>query len=240
MMELSTTPRIATQVCTAAGSEVRLRMASAQRKPMNTPIRPPTMHCMTLSVRNCIRISCCVAPIARRTPISLVRSVTLTNMTFMITIPPTTEEIELTITNTAKNAELIPCHRDITLGRADIEVLVTAFGDVAAGAHDYPHVVLRLLKQLLAAGSLDLQRQTVARAADSQVSIERDDHESILILAQDGTDGLERPDYREVFVARLDHMADRVHPGKQLLDQRSEERRVGRGVAVFRLRKIAA
>ena len=37
---------------------------------------------------------------ARRTPISLVRSVTLTNMTFMITIPPTTAEIELTITNT--------------------------------------------------------------------------------------------------------------------------------------------
>src|ERR1039457_4537351 len=130
--------------------------------------------------------------------------------------------------------------RDITLGRADIEVLVTAFGDVAAGAHDYPHVVLRLLKQLLAAGRLDLQRQTVARAADSQVSIERDDHESILILAQDGTDGLERPDYREVFVARLDHMADRVHPGKQLLDQPVAEQADGRGVAVFRLRKIAA
>src|ERR1017187_10434145 len=54
-----------------------------------------------------------LAPTARLTPISLVRSVTLTSITFMITIPPTTAEIELTITNTAKNAELMLFHREM-------------------------------------------------------------------------------------------------------------------------------
>src|ERR1039457_2490172 len=130
--------------------------------------------------------------------------------------------------------------RDITLGCANIEVLVTAFGNVPAGAHDYPHVVLRLLKKLLAAGSLDLPRSTVSRSCDSQIGVEWDDHESILILAQDGTDVLERPDHRELFVTGLDHVPDRVHPGKQLLDQPVTEQADGRGVAVFRLRKIAA
>src|ERR1039457_2395246 len=130
--------------------------------------------------------------------------------------------------------------RDITLGCANIEVFVTAFGDVAAGAHDYPHVVLRLLKELLAAGSLDFQRQTVSRSSDSQIGVEWDDHESILILAQDGTDRLERPDYRELFVARFDHVPDGVHSGKQFLYEAVAEKADGRGVAVFRLRKIAA
>ena len=54
-----------------------------------------------------------VAPSARRTPISLVRSVTLTSMTFMMTMPPTTAEIELTMTNTAKKAPLMSCHSEM-------------------------------------------------------------------------------------------------------------------------------
>ena len=119
-------------------------------------------------------------------------------------MPPTTAEIELTITNTAKNAELILCHkRDITLRRANVEVFVMAFGNVTAGAQDHPHFVLRLLKELLAAGSLDFERQTVARTADAQVCTQRDDHEGILILAQHRTDGLERPDHRELLIAGL-------------------------------------
>ena len=54
-----------------------------------------------------------VAPTARRTPISLVRSVTLTSITFMMTMPPTTAEIELTMMKTAKNAELMLCHSEM-------------------------------------------------------------------------------------------------------------------------------
>ena len=74
---------------------------------------PPARHCSTLSARNWRKMSGWVAPTARRTPISLVRSVTLTSITFMITMPPTTAEIELIMMNTVKNAELMLCHREI-------------------------------------------------------------------------------------------------------------------------------
>ena len=39
--------------------------------------------------------------------------VTLTSITFMMTIPPTTAEMELTMTKTAKNAELMLCHSEM-------------------------------------------------------------------------------------------------------------------------------
>ena len=81
--------------------------------PIATPIAPPIRHCITLSVRNCFAMSRFVAPTARRTPISFVRSVTLTSITFMMTMPPTTAEIELTMTNTAKNAPLMHCHSEM-------------------------------------------------------------------------------------------------------------------------------
>ena len=60
---------------------------------------------------NCRRMSSLVAPTARRTPISLRRRVTLTSITFMITMPPMITEMALTIMNTAKNAELMLRHK---------------------------------------------------------------------------------------------------------------------------------
>ena len=71
------------------------------------------MHCMKLSAMNCHKMSRFVAPTARRTPISLRRKVTLTSMTFMMTMPPITTEMALTIMNTAKNAELMLRHKAI-------------------------------------------------------------------------------------------------------------------------------
>ncbi len=47
-------------------------------------------------------ISACFAPSDLRMPISCVRSVTLTSMMFMITIPPTTSEMRVTGTTTAE------------------------------------------------------------------------------------------------------------------------------------------
>ena len=104
------TPITATEVRTDAGKGVYVRSTSATRNPSAMPMAPPAMHCMKLSVMNCFKMSPCVAPIARRTPISLLRSVTLTSITFMITIPPITTEITLTRMNTPKNAELILFH----------------------------------------------------------------------------------------------------------------------------------
>ena len=90
---------------------VYVRRASATRNPIEMPAIPPAIHCMTLSTMNCRRMSLFVAPTARRTPISLRRRLTLTSMTFMMTIPPITTEMALTMMNTAKNAVLMLRHR---------------------------------------------------------------------------------------------------------------------------------
>ena len=51
------------------------------------------------------------APTDFRKPISRVRSVTETSMMFMITIPPTTSEIEAMAMVTKKNVELMFFHK---------------------------------------------------------------------------------------------------------------------------------
>ena len=51
---------------------------------------------MVASVRNCISTFCRVAPMALRMPISRVRSVTETNMMFMMPMPPTSSEMPAT------------------------------------------------------------------------------------------------------------------------------------------------
>ena len=53
------------------------------------PIRPPSEASTTASIRNCSSTSRSSAPMARRMPISRVRSVTLTSMMFMMPMPPT-------------------------------------------------------------------------------------------------------------------------------------------------------
>ena len=59
---------------------------------------PPASEIKTASARNCRRMSRLRAPIDLRTPISFVRSVTLTSMMFMIPIPAATSAMVL-ITN---------------------------------------------------------------------------------------------------------------------------------------------
>ena len=53
------------------------------------PISPPRLASTTASIRNCISTSRSSAPMARRRPISRVRSVTLTSMMFITPMPPT-------------------------------------------------------------------------------------------------------------------------------------------------------
>ena len=54
---------------------------------------PPMAERIADSVRNWMSTSLVLAPRALRMPISLVRSVTLTSMMFMIPMPPTTREM---------------------------------------------------------------------------------------------------------------------------------------------------
>ena len=67
--------------------------AAATARPPATPMTPPSAETTTASVRNCCRMSRMRAPVAMRTPISRVRSVTLTSMMFMTPMPPTSSEI---------------------------------------------------------------------------------------------------------------------------------------------------
>lgn len=51
--------------------------------PRRIPKKPPNTHITTLSIKNWFLMVCCVAPMALRTPISRVRSVTLTSIMFI-------------------------------------------------------------------------------------------------------------------------------------------------------------
>jgi len=62
-------------------------------KAIMIPMIPPMRHNAADSIKNCRRMVRRGAPIALRIPISLVRSVTDTNMIFMIPIPPTKSDI---------------------------------------------------------------------------------------------------------------------------------------------------
>ena len=62
--------------------------------PIAMPIRPPKIDKTTASVKNCIRTFEGLAPIAILMPISRVRSLTDTNMIFIMPMPPTINEIE--------------------------------------------------------------------------------------------------------------------------------------------------
>ncbi len=57
--------------------------------PSTMPISPPSSDSTVASTRNCTRMCRSCAPMARRTPISRVRSVTDTSMMFMMPMPPT-------------------------------------------------------------------------------------------------------------------------------------------------------
>ncbi len=86
-----------------SGETIVFQPAEADRTrdptiPNAIPITPPTELRVTDSIRNCRRISRRLAPNALRKPISLVRSVTDTNMMFMIPIPPTNYIFHIVLT----------------------------------------------------------------------------------------------------------------------------------------------
>ena len=65
-----------------------------------SPKVPPKIDRITDSAKNCFKISFSVAPTARLIPTSLVLSVTVAYIIFIMPIPPTSKEIEPIATNT--------------------------------------------------------------------------------------------------------------------------------------------
>ena len=72
------------------------------------PISPPSEDSTTASIRNCSSTSRSSAPIARRMPISRVRSVTDTSMMFMMPMPPTSRLTAATAPSSAVITRVVP------------------------------------------------------------------------------------------------------------------------------------
>ena len=72
------------------------------------PIRPPSADSTTASIRNCSSTSRSSAPMARRRPISRVRSVTLTSMMFITPMPPTSRLTAATAPSSMVITRVVP------------------------------------------------------------------------------------------------------------------------------------
>ena len=72
------------------------------------PSSPPKDDRTTASTRNCIKTSRSSAPMARRMPISRVRSVTETSMMFMMPMPPTRRLTAATALSRAVRTRVVP------------------------------------------------------------------------------------------------------------------------------------
>ena len=77
-----------------AKSVIKVLNSAPIRAESRIPVVPPIKQINMASIRNCCKIFACRAPIAIRTPISFVRSVTETNIIFITPIPPTIKEIK--------------------------------------------------------------------------------------------------------------------------------------------------
>jgi len=111
-LSATASPPITDQSCTALGSGETQETSLAASTPKKTPRAPPITEIVEDSMRNWRRMSPRRAPSALRTPISRVLSVTETSMMFMMTMPPTTSEIEAMAMVTAKKLLLISFHKD--------------------------------------------------------------------------------------------------------------------------------
>ena len=69
---------------------------------------PPSIDSTTASTRNCSSTSLATAPMARRMPISRVRSVTDTSMMFMMPMPPTMRLIIATAATIWVSSVVVP------------------------------------------------------------------------------------------------------------------------------------
>ena len=76
--------------------------------PRATPAMPPISESTTASQRNCAMMLRFLAPMARRMPISLVRSVTDTSMMFMMPTPAATSAMEEMTAEPMRRLEVMP------------------------------------------------------------------------------------------------------------------------------------
>ena len=104
-------------------------MALTMPKLRAIPMSQATMLMMSASMRNCMRMSVLVAPMALRIPISRVRSVTDTSMIFITPIPPTRSEM---VATPARNIVIVPVTAVTDESISDMELIENGASSVGA------------------------------------------------------------------------------------------------------------
>ena len=107
MLMLMVIPAAAAHSGTTPGQFSRMRIRSTSRNTKTSARRPPAPVRVIASSKNCQVMSLLLAPMALRTPISRVRSVTLTSMMFMTPTPPISSPMELSATITTYTISMI-------------------------------------------------------------------------------------------------------------------------------------
>ena len=94
---------------------------------------PPASEMIVVSMRNWRITSRFFAPIARRTPISRVRSITLASMMFMMPMPPTSSEIEAIATMTISKMRCVRrCSASSSAGETIVKSGVSRWATVSS------------------------------------------------------------------------------------------------------------
>jgi hypothetical protein len=108
----------------------------ASPQPSVTPMTPPTTASAIASIKNWISTSARLAPTALRSPISRVRSVTLTSMMFMMPMPPTSRLMAaIAPRKDRQRAQDVAKDRDQVVLADDAEVVLVEILDAAPLAH---------------------------------------------------------------------------------------------------------
>ena len=151
------------------------------------PTMPPSAESTTASIRNCSSTSRSSAPMARRRPISRVRSVTLTSMMFMMPMPPTSRLTAATAPEQRGHHLRGARERLGELLRVEhVEVVVVALGELAALAQQLPEARL----QPRAVGAVlhrHQERRDPLVAGDAALQrVQRHEHRVVLVVAHGG------------------------------------------------------
>src|SRR5437763_1494276 len=102
--EQITSPRMIQSTGMAGGAFMYQASPLPPRMPSTTPMAPPISHSTMASMMNWVMMLRFLAPMARRMPISRVRSVTETSMMFMMPMPAASRAMELTTATPMRTA----------------------------------------------------------------------------------------------------------------------------------------